>query len=575
MPTTTKPTTEQIRFNSTTTGSHVLDDYLSAAEIGERTLPDLLADLFDANGSFARGAAAYQWTGDWAAGVPYITGDSFRDAATESLYVALRNHTSADLVADELAGHIALALDGATVKARSDAAVAAADAAVPAAAAAVPAATAATAAAEAALLSEQAAAQSAQDAQIAAASFSLPDFAGQANRLLALNGAGTELEFVDPTDPIGTVRQALSPPPGPGWLGAGTFLRSEYPELADMLPYAPVEPAGLSASPTNFMGSISAFNPKTGTCIVTNNGAGRRSTDPNLAVWTGSGLPSGVGTTGLAGGLDGVWLTGGSSGIVRRSTNDGINFSTTPTGLESLTGNVYVATDHEGVWIVATSAASSEDRLFRSTDNGATFTPIAPPAGFTAAIQGLYGDGAGTYIAVSASTSVIRSTDNGVTWETFTVPTAIFGTGGFFRAAGANGTWHTARPTAGSASLLWRSTDNGSTWEALFQHGSSGASVATDGAGRWLLVTAGNAPVWFSNDDGEAWIEMGLRGEIFDIPSNLFGGPACDRENPERWLFHWLRNSAGTVVRVSDPGLFITPRQDKIIPRYIYGGPPQ
>jgi hypothetical protein len=44
---------EQLRFLSSTTGSHILDDYLEAAEIGGRTLADLLGDVYaPGDGSF-------------------------------------------------------------------------------------------------------------------------------------------------------------------------------------------------------------------------------------------------------------------------------------------------------------------------------------------------------------------------------------------------------------------------------------------------------------------------------------------------------------------------------------------
>ena len=43
----TQPTGEQIRFRSANTGDHILDTYLESAEIGGRTLTDLLDDLFD------------------------------------------------------------------------------------------------------------------------------------------------------------------------------------------------------------------------------------------------------------------------------------------------------------------------------------------------------------------------------------------------------------------------------------------------------------------------------------------------------------------------------------------------
>jgi hypothetical protein len=48
----TKPTGEQIRFRSSNTGEHVLDDYLEATEKGGRTLPDMLDDIFDNTGQW-------------------------------------------------------------------------------------------------------------------------------------------------------------------------------------------------------------------------------------------------------------------------------------------------------------------------------------------------------------------------------------------------------------------------------------------------------------------------------------------------------------------------------------------
>jgi len=46
----TRPTGEQLLFNSSKTGEWVLDDYLEAAERGTRTLGALIADLFDTGG---------------------------------------------------------------------------------------------------------------------------------------------------------------------------------------------------------------------------------------------------------------------------------------------------------------------------------------------------------------------------------------------------------------------------------------------------------------------------------------------------------------------------------------------
>jgi len=49
----TRPRLEQLDFKSSKTGTHNIDTYLEAAEIGSRTLAQLMGDLFDANGNFA------------------------------------------------------------------------------------------------------------------------------------------------------------------------------------------------------------------------------------------------------------------------------------------------------------------------------------------------------------------------------------------------------------------------------------------------------------------------------------------------------------------------------------------
>lgn len=49
----TRPRLEQLTFTSAKTGTFNLDAYLEAAEIGNRTLAQLMGDLFDPNGNFA------------------------------------------------------------------------------------------------------------------------------------------------------------------------------------------------------------------------------------------------------------------------------------------------------------------------------------------------------------------------------------------------------------------------------------------------------------------------------------------------------------------------------------------
>ena len=47
----TRPTLEQVTFRSAKTGTHLLDTYLEASEKGNRTLVDLLDDIFDVSGN--------------------------------------------------------------------------------------------------------------------------------------------------------------------------------------------------------------------------------------------------------------------------------------------------------------------------------------------------------------------------------------------------------------------------------------------------------------------------------------------------------------------------------------------
>lgn len=45
----TRPVGEQLRFASSKTGSHILDQYLEASEIGGKTIPELLEQIFNPN----------------------------------------------------------------------------------------------------------------------------------------------------------------------------------------------------------------------------------------------------------------------------------------------------------------------------------------------------------------------------------------------------------------------------------------------------------------------------------------------------------------------------------------------
>lgn len=84
----TRPTGDQLRFNSSATGEHILDDYLEDAERGTKTLGELVDVLFDANGSLA----VFKYRGAWAATTSYAQYDIVLESS--NLYVCHTPHTS-------------------------------------------------------------------------------------------------------------------------------------------------------------------------------------------------------------------------------------------------------------------------------------------------------------------------------------------------------------------------------------------------------------------------------------------------------------------------------------------------
>jgi len=178
-----------------------------------------------------------------------------------------------------------------------------------------------------------------------------------------------------------------------------------------------------------------------------------------------------------------------------------------------------VATDRAGVWLAGWVVSATSPEIVRSTDNGATWTaPVTLPiaSGGPLRIVSLSG---GQWIVVMKTSEALgglgtdsdlvlmRTLDDGGTWSA-PVPlntdaaTDSFDEGAFDLASDGAGTlvavWSRINDSVLASST---STDGGMTWSApvtvstltnfpvgLFP------SVATDGAGKWIVV-------WSSNDD--------------------------------------------------------------------------
>ena len=110
----TRPKLEQVEFRSSRTGTHSLDTYLESAEFGDRTIPDLLNDIFEfrvdpstyalqtrrgvylnQNSNWVDVPSGYFFRprGTWAAGTDYQVHDLF--LYQSSLFMVIEAHTSA------------------------------------------------------------------------------------------------------------------------------------------------------------------------------------------------------------------------------------------------------------------------------------------------------------------------------------------------------------------------------------------------------------------------------------------------------------------------------------------------
>lgn len=96
----TRPTGDQLRFNSSINGEIILDTYLEDAEMGGRTLGDLMADIFDNNGDYR--SDLFQFREDPAnPGMFQVRVGSFTNANTG--WVTITFTDFAQYVADALA----------------------------------------------------------------------------------------------------------------------------------------------------------------------------------------------------------------------------------------------------------------------------------------------------------------------------------------------------------------------------------------------------------------------------------------------------------------------------------------
>ncbi|MDC7831614.1 WD40/YVTN/BNR-like repeat-containing protein [Pseudomonas benzopyrenica] len=161
---------------------------------------------------------------------------------------------------------------------------------------------------------------------------------------------------------------------------------------------------------------------------------------------------------------------------------------------------------------VLLSYDSTNAKIVRSADGGATFTSIASP--ISGSPCALATDGKGTWMAGSTAAlstgQIMRSTDNGLTWQ---VAGSLPGASSWYTvsiATDGKGTW----VVSGNAATYYRSTDNGATWTGY-------ATIS----GSYRCITYATGTTWYaaynnngllkSTDNGLTWVVA---------PQPLYGG---------------------------------------------------
>jgi hypothetical protein len=220
--------------------------------------------------------------------------------------------------------------------------------------------------------------------------------------------------------------------------------------------------------------------------------------------------------TSLAGTLDGV----------HRSTNEGASWTPINAGIEDESISWLVVDDADAIY-----AATFDNGIFRSTNGGATWVPIN--AGLPSlAIRGLTRTAAGDLVVGTAEDGVYTSSDGGDSWDPANGPPARLRT----VVAAPDGTLYTGSTSIG----VHASIDDGATW--VDRNAGLYAQYLRDGefvSGGVSLVAAGGSGTFRSEDEGQSWTPAA---------DDLFSPGAVDL----------ARAANGDVYAATSDGVFVT-----------------
>jgi photosystem II stability/assembly factor-like uncharacterized protein len=195
---------------------------------------------------------------------------------------------------------------------------------------------------------------------------------------------------------------------------------------------------------------------------------------------------------------------------VYKSTDDGLSWVAANSGLELTVANDLIASG--GNLLVAASSRSSacpsSNNVFKSTDNGVTWSPTS---GLSGQIVRSFASKGGFVYAVFANLSasgVFRSSDNGDTWNE--LPSPIDKGDKIFVSDDAI--------IVASDNFIWRSLDDGDSWELVEQFALTGTSSFAR-VGTKLFAT-GTTVIGTSLDNGGSWTFSPFADGAYSLSSN-------------------------------------------------------
>jgi photosystem II stability/assembly factor-like uncharacterized protein len=276
------------------------------------------------------------------------------------------------------------------------------------------------------------------------------------------------------------------------------------------------------------------------------------------APWEKTAGPPGLTVTVIYKANNVVYAGTNTQGIYK-STDDGLNWVAANNGIERASIRDIIASGGN-LLAAASSTCSTFNNVFKSTDNGETWSGTSGLAGrivrsFAIKSPFLYA----MFAALLGDSGIARSSDNGNTWQV--IPSIITNAGKSIVSGNAI--------IVAEDNFIWRSTDDGASWDVveqfaltgissfaragtkLFGAATTGIMTSTDNGGSWdfsafsdgadsfssngsVIYLGSNSKVFKSTDIGATWIDVStglgkgvIQALLFD-GSDLFAGTPAD-----------------------------------------------